>query len=58
LIEHANKPIIGICMGEFGKKTRLHPKNYLTFACLPGKASASGQITIDEIRKIIQSKYC
>jgi 3-dehydroquinate dehydratase/shikimate dehydrogenase len=55
LIEYADKPIIGISMGELGKKTRLHPKNYLTFACLPGKASAPGQFEIDEIRKIIQS---
>jgi 3-dehydroquinate dehydratase/shikimate dehydrogenase len=49
LIEYAPKPIIGICMGELGKITRQHPKNYLTFKCLPGKASAPGQLTINEL---------
>lgn len=46
LIESADKPIIGIGMGELGWKTREHPKNYLTYKCLPGKASAPGQKTI------------
>jgi 3-dehydroquinate dehydratase/shikimate dehydrogenase len=50
LIEYSKKDIIGICMGELGKRTRLHPKNYLTFACLPGKESAPGQMTLEELK--------
>ena len=45
----SGKPIIGICMGELGRETRFHPKNYLTFPCLPGKNSAPGQVTIEEM---------
>jgi 3-dehydroquinate dehydratase len=56
LIEKADKNLIGISMGELGKRTRLHLKNYLTFACLPGKASAPGQYIIDEIIKIVRLK--
>ena len=55
LIEKADKPIIGICMGDLGISTRLHPKNYLTFACLPGRPSASGQMTVDYIKEYLSS---
>jgi len=52
LIEQADKDIIGICMGELGRETRLHPKNYLTFACLSEEqASAGGQYTVGQIRE-------
>ncbi|OIP76281.1 MAG: hypothetical protein AUK09_02325 [Parcubacteria group bacterium CG2_30_36_38] len=50
LLESSRKDMIGICMGEIGKITRLHPKNYLTFACLnTAEGSAPGQFTIDEM---------
>ena len=52
LIEQADTPIIGICMGELGERTRLHPGNYLTFACLTKEqASAPGQFTVEQIRE-------
>ena len=55
LIEYANAqhtPIIGICMGELGRETRLHRGNYLTFACLSEEqASAGGQYTVEQIRE-------
>jgi 3-dehydroquinate dehydratase/shikimate dehydrogenase len=48
------RPIIGICMGELGKETRvLGPLvgGYLTFAALEnGQGSAPGQLTITELR--------
>ena len=50
LIETAEMPIIGICMGEKGKLTRVAPKNYLTFGALSkDECSAPGQYTIEEL---------
>ena len=52
----ANGDIIGICMGEFGSPTRvLGPLygGYLTFASLgEGKASAPGQLTVEDLKRI------
>jgi len=45
--------IIGICMGQEGVKTRIYGPvygSYLTFASLPGKPSAPGQLTVEELR--------
>lgn len=57
LIEQANRdnvPAIGIGMGEPGEKTRLHPGNYITYACLEkGKGTAKGQYTVEEMRRLI-----
>lgn len=53
LIDKADRPMIGICMGEIGKETRIYQKNYLTFAVLSEeRRSAPGQYTIDEIKQI------
>lgn len=47
-------PFIGIGMGEHGEKTRLHPGNYLTYACLEkGEGTAVGQYTVEEMRKLV-----
>ena len=56
LENHASeRDMIIISMGEIGKRTRLHPENFLTFACLEkGKASADGQFTVAEIRQHLQ----
>jgi 3-dehydroquinate dehydratase type I len=50
--------IIALCMGEYGKRTRIESVlhgAYLTFACLDGKASAAGQMTISEVREAIRN---
>lgn len=55
LVKGAEGKIIGICMGKLGQETRLHPKNYLTFASLGrGKESADGQYTITEMRQLLK----
>jgi len=47
-----NIPLIAIGMGELGIKTRVHPKNYLTYICLSKEeASAPGQYNIEEARE-------
>jgi 3-dehydroquinate dehydratase-1 len=57
LIEQANKdnvPIIGIAMGEEGAKSRIHPGNHVTYACLEkGKGTAVGQYTVAEMRELL-----
>lgn len=51
LIEKGEVDMIGICMGMEGRRTRLHPGNYLTFASLShGKGSSPSQFTVEEIR--------
>ncbi|MDO8740707.1 MAG: type I 3-dehydroquinate dehydratase [Candidatus Woesearchaeota archaeon] len=55
LIGFAKKPIIGISIGELGRGTRIHPKNYLTFAALSkDKKTTAGQFSVDEIRKYLR----
>lgn len=55
LIAKSERDIIGICMGQNGIITRvygLYLGGYLTFASLePEKASASGQLSVDELRQ-------
>ncbi len=58
IAKNKNKPIIALCMGEKGRLSRiLAPMfgSYLTFASLSkGKESASGQITVKQLKKIWQ----
>ena len=55
LIAHADREIIGICMGGEGMITRVYGPSlggYLTFASLgEGKSSAPGQLSVDDLRK-------
>ena len=55
LIAHADREIIGICMGGEGMITRVYGPalgGYLTFASLgEGKSSAPGQLSVDDLRK-------
>jgi len=54
LLEDSEADMIEICMGELGQRTRLHSKNYLTFASLNReKESAPGQFTIEEIKRVL-----
>lgn len=49
------KRIVGFCMGEKGKISRIASPLFgaeFTFASISGKASAPGQIDIDELREI------
>lgn len=56
LLEHSRVEMIGTCIGELGKRTRLHPKNYLTFASLTReKSSAPCQYTVAEIREALKA---
>jgi len=54
-IEQANKdgmPFIGIGLGA--PKTRLHPGNHITYACLKkGEGTAAEQYTVEELRRLI-----
>ena len=54
-IAHAGGNIIGLCMGEEGKSTRILAQTYggyLTYAALSNdKSSAPGQLTVAELRK-------
>lgn len=55
LIENAESPIIGICTGNLGRTTRLHPKNYLTYAALDNiRISSPGQYTIEEVKELLR----
>ncbi len=49
----SSHPVIGVCMGPEGIVTRiLGPEygSYLTFASLPGKPSAPGQINVNQLQ--------
>ncbi len=53
LVQNSKKDIIGICMGEYGLVTRVYGPDlgsYLTFASMPGKASAPGQLSVNQVR--------
>ncbi len=54
-VKKLGKPIIAFCMGPNGKKSRVESVKmgaFLTFASLvKGEESASGQMTIEEMRK-------
>ncbi len=55
LLTSSKKDMIGISMGELGKRTRLHTANYLTFASLSKeKGSAPSQFTVHEIKEALQ----
>lgn len=46
------KPLIGLCMGETGRVSRIYGPilgSCLTFACLDGKSSAPGQLTYSQL---------
>lgn len=48
-------PVITMSMGDYGKVSRVAGKSFgsaVTFGCL-GKASAPGQINVDDLRKIL-----
>lgn len=52
----SNMPIVAISMGELGKDTRVKGEKFgsmITFASLE-KASAPGQIPVDQMRKLLQ----
>jgi 3-dehydroquinate dehydratase type I len=54
LVADAQLDIIGLCMGQEGVITRVYGPAlgaYLTFASLPGKSSAPGQLTVQELRE-------
>jgi 3-dehydroquinate dehydratase type I len=54
LVANAEWEIIGLCMGQDGIVTRVYGPvlgAYLTFASLPGKQSAPGQLTVEELRE-------
>jgi 3-dehydroquinate dehydratase type I len=56
----ADYEMIGICMGKEGVETRITGPNYgsyLTFACLDGRPSAPGQISIGKLKKIWKDVY-
>ncbi|MDO4634116.1 MAG: type I 3-dehydroquinate dehydratase [Eubacteriales bacterium] len=60
LKQRAEKPFIMISMGEFGQIVRQSAEAYgsvLTFGCLPGNASAPGQIAADELRKRLEQVH-
>lgn len=49
--EYADVPVVGISMGELGRRTRVDGYkygSYITFATI-GKASAPGQVSVDEL---------
>lgn len=49
--EYADVPVVGISMGELGRKTRVDGYkygSYITFATI-GKVSAPGQVSVDEL---------
>ena len=49
--QYADVPVVGISMGELGRRTRVEGYKYgswLTFATV-GKASAPGQVSVDDI---------
>jgi 3-dehydroquinate dehydratase type I len=55
LLSNSKIDMIGICMGELGKRTRLHTGNYLTFAALSKqKGSSPSQFTVYEIRDALR----
>jgi 3-dehydroquinate dehydratase/shikimate dehydrogenase len=55
LLTGSKKDMIGICIGELGKRTRLHTANYLTFASLSRKkGSVPSQFTVHEIKEALQ----
>lgn len=48
------KPVIAISMGEMGRITRVAGEAVhaaVTFGCLPGEASAPGQLTVSELKE-------
>jgi 3-dehydroquinate dehydratase type I len=54
LIEQTGIPLIAIGMGELGAKTRLHPGNFITYACIDEEqATAVGQYTVEQMRKLL-----
>lgn len=56
LLSNSKIDTIGICMGELGKKTRLHAGNYLTFASLSKeKGSSPSQFTVYEIKDALRT---
>lgn len=52
-------PFIAFCMGEAGKESRIKcikHGSFLTFAALPGRKSAEGQLDIDEVRELLKGR--
>jgi 3-dehydroquinate dehydratase/shikimate dehydrogenase len=58
LITESQGDFIYLSLGQLGRETRLHPKNYLTFIALgEEKGSAPGQPTIAEIRARLATQH-